>query len=166
MFPKKADYLILAGDIGRVGDPDHNNRFRAWLLIQCQRFKKVFWVLGNNEIKMTSQPEAVRVAGAWADDPVFMGRLVSLDNQSSGYDFNDEGYEVTILGRTLWSQADPGQVLSDHAIVGNTMAKHNKRFDESFNWLQEEVLATRDRRGETQRIVVVTHHAPTIKCVY
>lgn len=39
-------YLILAGDIGRLQDYDGLAQFLA---TQCERFERVFFVLGNHE---------------------------------------------------------------------------------------------------------------------
>src|SRR5689334_3052359 len=56
-----ADYLFLPGDIGSVGLHGHPHDFKAWLGEQCQQYIRIFWVLGNNEVKGTSWENAVRI---------------------------------------------------------------------------------------------------------
>ena len=158
--PNNAEYLVLAGDIGSVGIVAHRSRFRAWLLQQCRPYKRVFWVLGNNEIKRTSCANAIKIARRWAKDDAFEGKLVFLEHDR--YDFDDEGYKVTLLGCVLWTTIRDGQDISDTSITQNNLAAHNQRFKNSFDWLQQEILNVRKQKGAEQRIIVVTHHTPSL----
>lgn len=52
--------------------------------------------------------------------------------------------------------------VADAAITDNNPVAHHKRFEQSFIWLSGEVLVVREEKGASQRIVVFTHHAPSI----
>ena len=48
-------------------------------------------------------------------------------------------------------------------VIGNNEVKHNKRFKQSFKWLQETIADIRTQLGsKDRRILVLTHHAPTL----
>lgn len=123
--PKDVEYLILAGDTGSIGRQDHHPMLRQWLIETCKHYKKVFYIVGNNECKETSLEQGHDVLRQWEKQPEFGGRLVFLEKER--YDLNDRGHDVTILGCTLWTELETdkktGNVIpgnwSDRKITGN-----------------------------------------------
>ena len=89
------------------------------------------------------------------------GKLTYMEQDR--YDFEEA--DVTLLGCTLWSRirSDQPNATPDR-ILGNSLAAHNTRFEESYKWLKDEVKSIRDTGGgKTRRILVLTHYAPTIR---
>ncbi|KAH6664439.1 hypothetical protein B0J14DRAFT_607659 [Halenospora varia] len=171
-IPPKAPYLILAGDIGRATTPSHLTAFLHFLSTQCSVFKKVFLVAGNNEFKGGHKPPNSdgHAAGLvnlrnMVREGCMRGRLVVLEDDV--FDFTGEGYEVVMLGCTLWSRLLPTQgpgIGGSQDIVGWSNFKNNKCFDKSFKFIKDLSHHVRnDPQTANHRILVVTHHAPFIK---
>lgn len=96
-----ADYLVLAGDIGRLVDYELLLQF---LFVQTTRFKLVFLVLGNHEFYGTSFITGIESAKRLEKEISLEGKLILL--QKRRYDIPDS--TITILGCTLWSKI-PGE---------------------------------------------------------
>jgi predicted phosphodiesterase len=165
VLPKRAEYLILAGDIGSLSQDFEN--YSAFLIRQCRVFKRVFLVLGECEFKplkaKKNHAEGVETARRLPDMPEMNGRLTLLEKNR--YDLTeDDGTTVSILGCTLWSQFQQKYLKEKQfEFFENTTITHTARFADHLSWLRASVKAIRDGFGKARKILVVTHHAPTIK---
>ncbi|EJF66790.1 Ser/Thr protein phosphatase protein [Dichomitus squalens LYAD-421 SS1] len=168
-FPARADVLALLGDIGVTRD----DRFFAWLRSQLKRFKLVLFLSGNHEAYHSSLEASNRrlVAFAaqcdeWAANPPAgqsIGRFVLLDR--TRFDLSDT---VTVLGCTLWSRLDMLNAemlclgLNDFRLISDmNIATYTALHRRDVEWLERSI--TQIARDEPhRRIVVMTHHAPTV----
>jgi predicted phosphodiesterase len=159
---KVGDVLVLAGDI-HLGD-----NAIPWMEQCCEKFDKVFYILGNHEFygnKTWKLPNRIRDSINGLDkeghklfDPI--KNLHFLDNDTYKY----KG--VNFIGTTLWSNADPmlAYVMSDfkkitHKYAGNygkfTPGAAAELFMKNMNFLLDSI--TVDSKN-----VVITHHAPSM----
>jgi len=152
-----ADIVILAGDI------HVKTKGLIWAK-ENFKDKPVFYVLGNHEYYGKSLPKHLDKLKELA-----IGTNIQiLENESIKVD------DVTFLCCTLWTDfnlfGDPRiagyeatQVLTDYKKIRvsptyrklrsiDTAGIHHK----SINWLKEEV-----EKNQNQKIVIVTHHAPS-----
>ncbi|EGE08809.1 Ser/Thr protein phosphatase [Trichophyton equinum CBS 127.97] len=132
----RASRLVLAGDIGRLAD---YGSFRDFLCTQCENFE--------------------------AEEPQMKGRLVILNQKR--VDIGD----ITILGCTLHSHVPPeseqivAYKINDFRRIQDwTVANHNAEHAADVKWLMDEISLLRSTEsGSKRKIVVVTHHAPSIR---
>ncbi|KAF3938716.1 hypothetical protein ABW19_dt0209806 [Dactylella cylindrospora] len=160
--PQLSPYLILAGDIGTLNQPES---YLCFLRRHCELFEKVFLILGNHEFYGTSRHTGLSSLSSFFDDPIIAEKLVVLNR--GRYDFPDS--KLTILGCTLQSEIRPEQrsqisrQLNDfRQIKGWTIDDHNAEHSIDIAWLRdsiEEIVETEPDR----RIIVATHHAPSFK---
>lgn len=168
-IPPCADYLILAGDIGRLADYDS---YREFLQKQTQQFKLVFLVLGNHEFYNGTYTRGMQRARQLEQEPSFDGRLVILNQRR--YDVPDSC--ITILGCTLWSKIPheskdvvQAKIKDFRKIKDWTVDHHNTCHDSDLAWLLEEIHSinqvdkTVKKRSQKRSILVVTHHAPSME---
>ncbi len=158
----KAPYLVLAGDIGRFQDYAYYLQF---LRRQCAIFTKVFLVPGNHEFFGVSRARGLEIAKSLESEPGCDGKLYVLNRTRVDLDH----VNITVLGCTLHSRVPPKAQLivqmkvSDfHQIENWTVNDHNIEHQADVKWLQEEVNKIRIDRLR-RRILIVTHHAPTMK---
>jgi hypothetical protein len=121
------DWLLLPGDTGSAirqcdqASPSipHSEAYFSFLVRMCQKFKRVIMILGNDDFKgpldakihsssTDSMKAGLDVVKKWMDHPAMNKRLVILNGGERGipgrHDFMADGYNVTILGCTLWSK--------------------------------------------------------------
>ncbi|KAF2803166.1 phosphoesterase [Mytilinidion resinicola] len=158
-IPPSAPYLILGGDIGRLVD---YNSYLSFLAQQTAQFEEVFLVLGNHEFYELGYSTGLANARKLESEPVLGGKLILL--HQTRYDVPKSSF--SILGCTLWSQIPESarprvQTALNHfrKIEGWTIDSHNAVFDTELAWLKGQV----DRQHEQRKILIVTHHAPTIE---
>ena len=115
-IPRRAPYIILAGDIGRFCG---RNALQNALQQLCERFDKVLLIPRNHEFYGSAREEELRVAGAMSQE---LGDKFVLLNRTR-VDLED----VMILGCTLQSFIpEEAQLTNDFAqIRGWTVADHN-----------------------------------------
>lgn len=174
-FPRAAPYLILAGDIGRLSS-DYDAYLSFLASKCCNRFERVFLVLGNHEFYGSSHDEVIDIATSKLEqEPTLNGRLVVLHRRR----FHLPGTGITILGCTLYSRIGLGaereavksKVKDFQRIEGWTVDKHNAEHEADLSWLHQELEHIRHERapaaskaagGQHRRVVVITHYAPCI----
>ncbi|KAF8864005.1 hypothetical protein BDZ45DRAFT_551116, partial [Acephala macrosclerotiorum] len=165
-FPHTADFLLLAGDIGRVnpmGGVDHAVLYQNFLRRMGKHYKHIFLIEGNNEPRGREHLLAdsnAKLKAFELNNP----KLTFLEEKS--YDMSKFGLDITILGCALWSKirADAASGTSDgnNAWKGNSTKEHNARYEKSIKWIRSEVLRIRKERP-SHRIIIMTHHAPSIR---
>lgn len=168
-WPVRAQYLILAGDIGALSRQFDD--YRQFLANRCSEYKMVFLVLGNRDFPNINGHKNAKVIDLARDlerDTIMKGKLKFLEGDR--YDLEANGTKITILGCTLWTQIRSDQSRGNdfnnlEGIPENTRLKHNQRFQDSLRWLREEVakIRTSEAGGAERKIMVITHHAPFIR---
>ena len=162
-IPVRGQFLILAGDIGRLADYEP---YLCFLERTCSKFVRVFLVLGNHEFFGVSHEEGIRLAKQLSLEPRLSSKLTILDRHR--FDIQDD--HVTFLGCTLQSHIPPEahdmvrQKVNDFRhIVNWTVDDHNAEHERDVQWLKSEIARVRaEPDGQARRIVVVTHHAPSV----
>ena len=158
----RAPYLILAGDIGRLAD---YQALGVFLISVCSQFLRVYMVLGNHEFFGVSRVEGLPLASELQEKPFLKGKLRILNRKRVDLD------DVTILGCTLQSYIPPEsreivrQKVNDFRgrIGGWTVETHVAEHRKDVAWLNEEITTVRkEAGGKRQKILVVTHHAPSM----
>ncbi|PWY80268.1 hypothetical protein BO94DRAFT_626077 [Aspergillus sclerotioniger CBS 115572] len=169
-IPVCAEYLILAGDIGRLTDYDD---YRDFIQKQTDRFKLVFLVLGNHEFYNGTFAAGLEKAAQLEQEPTLNGRLVVLHQKR----FDVPGSGVIILGCTLWSKVPcdlegvvRSKVKDFQKIEDWSVDDHNARHESDCAWLMREIDLIRKENGKVgvkrsrkRSILVVTHHAPLLE---
>lgn len=148
--------------------------FLEFLHAQYQKFKHVFFVLGNHEFYGITRAEGLQLAAKLTQEPVLQSRLVLLERDR----FDFPGQDVTLLGCTLHSCISQesrdivqSKVKDFSRILQWTVDDHNVGHERDLRWLRDEITSIRNqertdqtRTGNSRRkIVVVTHHAPIRK---
>lgn len=163
-IPNAAPFLILAGDIGRLADYES---FLVFIRAQCRQFSRVFLVPGNHEFYGLSRDEGLRRAACLEQEPDLVGKLTVLNRTRVTLEY----YGITILGCTLHSLIPPeaedvvrGRVKDFQRIENWTLASHNKEHSLDVAWLESQIKLIRgDKSTSEHRILVVTHHAPSVQ---
>jgi hypothetical protein len=161
-----ADLLILAGDIDYGVDAV---RYAAEAAAYCGC--PAVLVPGNHEFydaEMTRTLAAMRAASS--------GRVDLLDGDRMDFDLG--GGRVAVLGATLWTDyrlhgGDEARVamamrnaeggLNDHRVIRHGKGRFLPKDALALHWQARDWLADSlpRARAEADRVVVVTHHAPT-----
>ncbi|KAI0361508.1 Ser/Thr protein phosphatase protein [Trametes cingulata] len=169
-FPAQADVLALLGDIGLTED----DRLFDWMRTQLKRFKVVFFLSGNHEAYHSSLGKSSRRLHEFAQECAAshekatetepFGRFVLLDRTRC-----DLSETVTVLGCTLWSKLDPERVnaiqlgLNDFSMIeGFTPQLYTSLHERDLAWLEGNIAAIAQNEPH-RRIIVMTHHAPTVE---
>ncbi|KAG8855359.1 hypothetical protein FRB91_002334 [Serendipita sp. 411] len=164
-LPATAPNLALLGDIGWTREP----RLFEWLDIQRRRFEITFFLSGNHEPYFSSLAESDNRLKEYASKC----EQESLENGTGRFVYLDRTrYDVspglTILGCTLWAKLDPNEL--DILSFSVTDFKRIESFGPNefssahaadVAWLRESI--NRIRQSEpSRRVIVFTHHAPTV----
>jgi hypothetical protein len=108
-FPFSGDFLLLAGDCGRVNPnnlpnstiaADHQTAYKGMLSRISKNYKHVFLISGNNEPKtLRGGPRIAETMLSLKSFESDIPNLTVLEKQSA--DISGLGYDSTILGCTL-----------------------------------------------------------------
>ncbi|KAH0834438.1 Ser/Thr protein phosphatase superfamily protein [Fonsecaea pedrosoi] len=160
-IPRVSPYLVLAGDIGRLKD---YGKYLEFLTIQCQRFWRVFLVLGNHEFYGILRQEGLETARSLEQEPCLGGKLTVLNRTM--FRLNRR---IAILGCTLHTSIPSESELwvrmkvADFSHIGDwTVESHNAEHYRDTEWLRTCVQDVTQANAES-KILVVTHHAPALK---
>lgn len=153
---KKAEYLFLAGDIGYPDDLIWQE-FMGWC---SQNFTKVFYISGNHEYYgsvFSETNEKIREFFKTFKNLVFLeeGVVNKLE-------------EFTVIGCTLWTDLDEvsANFLNDTSMI--KVQKHryaDSGFIQSLHKKAKEWLADALSKCEKDKVIVMTHHLPSYKCI-
>lgn len=166
-IPVCSNYLILAGDIGRLVDYED---YLVFLEKQTRNFKTVFLVLGNHEFFGLSFDAALEKARKLEEEPSLNRRLVWLHQRR--VQLPDS--KTTILGCVLWSHIPEmakdivrSKTKDFKHIEDWTADQHNAVHSSDLTWLRRELdkihHETQERPSEKRSIIVITHHAPSLQ---
>lgn len=150
-IPKRAPYLILAGDIGRLCD---RGALKCMLRQLCSTFERVLLVPGNHEFYGTSRQEGLRIGEELSTE---LGDNFVLMNRRRV----DLGGAV-VLGCTLHSHIPEGShPTNDFIRIQSWSVKdHNDEHRRDLSWLEKMLSEVAASRPDV-RVIIVTHYAPT-----
>ncbi|KAK6594010.1 hypothetical protein H4I96_10923 [Botrytis cinerea] len=160
-FKPRAQYLILAGDIGNT-DPASETKYRGFLARMCAKpeLKRIFLVAGNRDFwpsNRTTVNGTLKMLRGFTKHPDTLGKLVFMEND--GFVIQENGGKVVILGCTLWTErrGAGGHEPSDQNNLQRT-ARHHA----SCEWIRNETKRIRDDPKEVEtRILIITHMPPS-----
>jgi predicted phosphodiesterase len=178
---QKADLLILAGDICMLKDLDKQSErgdtARNFFLRVSQNWPRTLYVMGNHEHysgDFAKGPERFRTFCELHD----ITNITLLDKESvviDGYDFH---------GGTLWTDFNDmdthtmhnaATAMNDYHGVKNShdtvswkfLPKHALRDHQKMrNYLQVVMDTYRETGRKDNRVVVITHHAPSKSSIH
>lgn len=164
LIPPKAPYLTLAGDIGLY---THLPALREFLSHHVKHYKQIFFIPGNHEYYHQKSHAEGRELGktleeGWEGEDA--GKVRVLDQGRVDLEGG-----VTVLGCTLHSFVPEEKKLhfwrmNDFNIIGKwDIETYNKAHLEDVAWLKGELAKVKGEKGERQRVVIITHHAPTFE---
>ena len=152
----KCDYLILAGDIGEIG----NTKYEEFLEYVNRNWKKVIMVLGNHEF--------------YSKDKSYEEKLIENREFFKKYDNifllekdSTQLEEYTVIGLTLWSKLKRNSHASIKKIkwrengdlIKIGIDKLNEQYEESKLWLTKNY-------NKTKPTIIVTHYPLTLEESY
>ena len=176
-----ADLLILAGDIVMLKDLDkqseRGDRARNFFLRVSQAWPRALYVMGNHE----------HYSGDFAKGPARfrtfcelhgIANITLLDKESvviDGYDFHGGTLWTDFNDMDTYTMHNAATAMNDYRAVKNTndtvswkfLPKHALRDHQKMrNYLQVVMDNYRDAGRTDNRIVVITHHAPSKSSVH
>ncbi len=162
----KETILLLAGDIGLLGDP---RTYSSFMKHSSEQFKGIFWIAGNHEYYHTNiDMKNIRMA---IDD-------LALPNIYTDLHILEEE-KIAIIGSTLWTSfnnGDPASVfiaqrgMSDFHVIesGITVQRLRPtllRAERTIEFHKEEknriFIDVNRYSAKGYKCIVVTHHQPS-----
>jgi predicted phosphodiesterase len=144
----RGDVLVLAGDIGDMGDSH-----QAFLRSMSALFPKVFVVAGNHEYYGSDMTGRDQQLGTFCSD---LGNVSFLGSRTEDYG----GFRW--VGTTLWSHVDPGnhRTINDTRLIkGMTIPRYNQLHQEAVAFLAQALT-------DPHPTIVITHHLPSMELVH
>ena len=176
-----ADLLILAGDIVMLKDLDKDSergeRARNFFLRVSRDFPQSLYVMGNHEHYSGDFAKGAERFHAFCNDHA-IGNITLLDKSTvtiNGYEF---------IGGTLWTDFNDQdsftmynaeRAMNDYQAVKNTNDRVSWKFlpkhalsdhRQMRDYLQVCMDNYREAGRTDNRIVVITHHAPSVLSVH
>lgn len=149
------DALILAGDIGNPWSLE----YKEFLHHASSQYQYVFLIKGNHECYKHSLEDVTQQMKKVCNGT---NNIIFLDNAT----FDIENTDIRIVGSTLWSEIEDDQrsdvqcYIADYRhIQGWSIEQNNFHHEISLSFLKKEMLQA---NIDGKRLVVVTHHAPTL----
>ena len=171
---ENADVLIMAGDIYEFDDLVYKgeileNRFDEFFRRVSAEFPMVIWVPGNHEYWGTSYNKAMSKVKKYFSD-LYIDNIHIANNRS----FEVAG--VPIHCATLWTDMDRGNPVVVNSVVNSMRDYKRIKVDiddevrgplwakHTIQWHRESKAFLREALKDSRPSVVVTHHAPLLKC--
>ena len=171
---ENADVLIMAGDIYEFDDLVYKGeiletRFDQFFKHVSDQFPLVIWVPGNHEYWGTSPNKGLAKVKKYLAD-LYIENIFITNNQTI------EVAGIPIHCATLWTDMDRGNPVIVQAVTnlmrdykrikvdidsetrGPLWAKH------TIAWHRESVRFLKSALTDDRPCVIVTHHAPLLKC--
>lgn len=168
--------LILAGDIGLVHKSNLKDRFIPFLSRANIQFRKTILILGNHE----HYGGSFRRTRAVLQDAIGLARLenvVLLEKETYVVD------DVAFIGATMWTDCDKHSPFAHQLFSGMTDSRvirtgpnetlpYERKFSAEASWV-DHMHATKyifreivQQKTAGKRVVVVTHHGPTMQSIH
>lgn len=166
--PTDDDVLILAGDIFPIAYLMNNLKYKKVyedFLEKCHtRFKNVIYVLGNHchyygDIK-TSVSLLKQYCAKYPNIHILEKESITIDG-------------ITFIGTTLWTNMNSNDVytmmysntsLADYTLITKDGGKLSPSHTVELFYESMEYLSTEIKKHD--KVVVVTHHAPSLKSLH
>lgn len=159
----KAEYLILAGDIG-YPTMDSFSEFME----QCvSKFKKVFYIPGNHEYYCTNKNKDLT-----KDDIDVL--LNDLSNKIGFINLNNKTYylqDIKIIGSTLWTECNEKNhkilklFMNDYNYIRKNKEEYLTPWETGY-WHYNSVNFLKTELNENIKKLVITHHLPSSKFIH
>lgn len=160
----KAPVLVLAGDIGIAGTPEH----AKFLASVSQKFEHTFFIHGNHEYYGED-----RCPGTYTDNgkptSTYAGACLSSKSLETTklHFLNNTTYDLDrwrFIGSTLWSRIDDKEYqINDSGRIPWFFSEYcNYMHARSKSWIKDEIEKS-VKDGLVP--IVVTHHLPSFKLV-
>ena len=157
--PDEGDVCVLAGDICCAEDAENPVFKRFWKRIG-ERFKKVFYVMGNHEHYNNDFDETESILRTIIPDNTSL-----LNNTSEVY----EG--INFIGTTMWSDfkgAKPDEMTKAQMSMNDYRTifmgdKNLSPYDVLYNFDEAISFFNQTLPDVTGKKVVITHHAPSFQ---
>jgi predicted phosphohydrolase len=153
----KADYLILAGDVGYP----NSDIFTDFMKDVYSKFKKVFFVAGNHEYynKLNKDENDILIQ--------------NLSNEIGFEYLNNKVYkldDLDIIGSTLWTQCNDMKefgLLKMFMNDYNYIKKDNKSITpfDTGRWHYDSIKFLEKELKKDGKKLVITHHLPSYKMI-
>jgi predicted phosphodiesterase len=152
-----APLCILAGDIGYPFDAT----YRHFLEGMARKFEHVVLIHGNHEYYQRGGNK-----GKTMEEIVEQTRAVCADLPRIHF-LHDSSWDhggIRFLGSVLWSELkDPQRLINDSRCIGEfSVPLWNEIHAVHKEWLESELLTA---EAEGKRVVVVTHHLPSMEFI-
>lgn len=157
---ENADYLLLAGDIGR---PTHQS-YKQFLRDMAPHYKRIFVITGNHEYykmpttTMAELDEKCRELCADAGD-----NITFLQNEA--YNINDW---LSIYGGTFWTDIPSSKkriiesTMNDYTyITGFSAGKATQLHKDAVAGLEHKLAES----GNARKWIVMSHHMPSFELI-
>lgn len=153
-----ADVLVLAGDIGYLGDANYRTHpFWDWA---SENYRQVIVVPGNHELYKFFDINELHED--WTLDirpnvKAYYNSVIHLDE------------ETNLIASTLWAYVPPLEVYLTERCVSDFKRIRNGEFRLSAERFNEEHLKCRTfilnalEKSKASRIIVATHHVPSFE---
>lgn len=153
-----ADILVIAGDIGYLGDANYRTHpFWDWV---SANFRQVIIVPGNHELYKFFDINELHEGWTLEIRPnvkVYYNSVIHLDE------------ETDLIASTLWAYVPPSEEYLTERCVSDFKRIRNGEFRLSAQRFNEEHLKCRTfiqnalEESKAARIIVATHHVPSFE---
>lgn len=151
-----ADILILAGDIGYLGD-DNYKTHPFWDLVS-ENYKKVIVIPGNHELYKYYDINELREGWSLSirkNVKAYYNSVIPLDENTD------------LIVSTLWSKISPAEEFMTERCVSDFASIRNGKFRLSAQRFNEEhdrcrfFIDKAVKESKAKNIIVATHHVPS-----
>ena len=176
-----ADLLILAGDIVMLKDLDkqseRGDRSRGFFQRISQNWPRALYVMGNHEHYSGDFAKGVDRFRTFCEVHN-IANIILLDKESiviDGYDFHGGTLWTDFNDMDTFTMHNAATAMNDYKAVKNTndtvswkfLPKHALRDHQKMrNYLQVVMDTYREAGREDNRVIVITHHAPSKSSVH
>jgi len=145
--------LAIAGDLGH---PNKESYDKALLFFK-DKFDHVIVIKGNHEYY--SKLPHTELENIIEEKCKFTGAIY-LNNTS----WRIPNSNIVFLGTTLWSKITPMgfEAVNDKKFCYKTIEEAKEKHSTSAEWLETQI----SNANKEDKIIVITHHLPSIKCIH
>jgi hypothetical protein len=171
---RQGRFLLLPGDICRAnldsltipdGSTTHMTQYIKFIQRMAAKFDAVFYIASNTEYmgngtesKSLSDFQTIQIVPERLNVKNTRGLHQETVDLEPLY-----GIAISVIGTTLWSNIrDDAPAGTEDTFPESNKGRHNERYEKEVAYLREAVKTVRQDRPN-HRIIIMTHHAPTIR---
>jgi len=152
------DFLLLAGDIGRINNDFYYDQYKSFLDMTSQIFQHVILIPGNHEYYGSSFYETDKKLTELTDD---FDNVTFLNNSVFIKD------NVCILGTTLWAKGHTEEYMkmNDFYQIQDFVKDYMiypQKHEENKKWLHDQIGLYK----EDHNLIILTHHQPSFRLIH